>query len=327
MTFSHTVSGTNTLLLVQVYIQANGSSDTVKNLTFNGTAMTLVLQDRDTRSGTGDLETWRLVNPASGTHNVVVTINDTTARVLHAGALSYRGVNQSSPIGANTFSDQGSSTSHSLSLTTTSTNSLLVGMCTSYGTGTGITPGSGQLQKWLQTDNNETEGDDKATSTAGSYNLSYNLSSSHSADLLAVEVKAANTSCIPVGAAFPLLNTSAGSETSSMEGTVTSTPTVAPTPKSPLTVMARPNVSRDGAPVHFNFNLAKPAAIHLVLFALTGEQVYQAQATGAAGSNDILWDLRNSVGSPVSSGLYVYVLTADDGEANALVMGKVAIIH
>ena len=324
-TFSYTVSGTNTLLLVQVYIEANGTSDVVNTVTFNGTALTRIVQDRDTTSGHGDLETWRLVNPASGTHNVVVSISDTTARVLHIGAISYTGVNQTSPIGASTSLNQAAATSHSISLTTTTANSLVVGMCTSYGTGVGITPGTGQVQKWVKTDNNETEGDDKAAPTAGSTSLSYTLASSQSADMEVVEIKAVNTSCAPVPAEMPF---SSGEGATDRTQTPTTTPTISPTPSTPgLEVVAAPNVSRDGQPIQFRVRLDEPAKIEVFLFNLTGEQVFEAESQGNAGLNTITWNLENLDNSQVASGLYIYVLKAEDGGSIKIQRGKVAVLH
>ena len=328
-TFSHTVSGTNTLLLVQVCIEANGAKDTVKSVTYNGTALTPVLRDHDTSgSGRGDLEAWRLVNPALGTHNVVVTINDATPQVLHVGALSYKGVNQASPIGASSSVNQPSNTSHGLSLMTTAMNSLLVSMCTSYSTGVEITPGIRQIQKWLKTDNNETEGDDKPAPNKGSNTLSYTLSSSHSADILAVEVKAANTSCAPMGAEAPL--SGPGEEAVSMEETITPTPTPIPTlgsHRDNWTVVAAPNVSHNGQPVQFRVNLEKPSEIQLSLFSVSGEKAFETSIQGNAGLNTISWNLSNSSASPVASGLYFYQVQAGSDGGQALKIGKVAVLH
>jgi hypothetical protein len=185
------VSGTNTLLLVQVVIQAHGPADTVSSATYNGIALTRAIKDQDTSSNHGTLETWYLVNPPTGTNNVVVAIADTVAQVLHVGAISYKGVNQSTPIGATNSLNQGTLvSSHSISLATTSAGSLVVDLCESYSaTGTVITPGAGQNQRWTRTDNFPTEVDDLATTTAGTYTMSYTTGTqAHSADMEAVEI-------------------------------------------------------------------------------------------------------------------------------------------
>jgi hypothetical protein len=92
-------------------------------------------------------------------------------------------------------------------------------------------------------------------------------------------------------------------------------------------VVVASNVSSNGTPVRFILNLARPAVIHLALFSLAGEQVYQTQAQGAAGLNNVLWNLQNSASETVSSGLYVYFISLNDGETHAQAMGKVVILH
>src|SRR5579872_5467321 len=190
-TFAHTVNGANTLLLVQVAIQAIGATDTVNTVTYAGVTLTRAVSIQWNPTGTtvGSLETWYLVNPIPGTNNVFVQINDATGQVLHIGAISYQGVDQSTPIGAVTTVGQISAAAHSVTLTTTQANSLMVDMFGVFTTD-GITVGTGQTQRWLEgadNPNNSTEGDELPTTTAGNYTMSYTVATAHSAAMAAVE--------------------------------------------------------------------------------------------------------------------------------------------
>lgn len=91
--------------------------------------------------------------------------------------------------------------------------------------------------------------------------------------------------------------------------------------------VAVPNISRDGKPVSFEVNLASPAHLVLSLYALTGEKVYSAEAQGSAGLNSLVWNLQNSAGQPVASGLYVYLVEASAEGGKQSRVGKVVVVH
>lgn len=119
--------------------------------------------------------------------------------------------------------------------------------------------------------------------------------------------------------------------------TPTPTPTSTPTPSPTLTfsptpvnnqlVVVAPNISKDGEPVKFMVNLEKPSQIKLSLFNLVGEQVYQASIPGESGTNTLLWQVQNQKNEPVASGLYIYVVSFDNGSGVVNKVGKVAVLH
>ncbi|HEY5038701.1 MAG TPA: hypothetical protein VIJ93_06490, partial [bacterium] len=212
VTFSHTVSGTKTLLLVQVYIQAIGATDTVKTATYAGETMIMAMAIQDSKGGLGSLETWYLVNPTPGTNNVIVTINDTKARFLNVGAVSYQGVDQITPIGAmTTVNHQASNIFHQVMLTSTQAKSLIADMVVTNNTEP-ITPGVGQTRRWAEGDNGPvtgkgirrswskgignlihgrigwSEGDELATTAVGQYTMNYAAGTAHTADMEAIEI-------------------------------------------------------------------------------------------------------------------------------------------
>lgn len=84
-TFSHTISGSDTILFVAV---SNENGGAMTGVTYNGVAMTEI------GTGQGTLHLYYLINPTAGANNVVAT-RATTTNDFHAWALSYTGAKQS----------------------------------------------------------------------------------------------------------------------------------------------------------------------------------------------------------------------------------------
>src|SRR5262245_53884091 len=92
-TWSHTCTGTDLYLKVGVSIDG---STTVSSVTYNGVSLTQLGVADDGTANTRS-EVWRLVAPATGAHNVVVTL--AAAAKFHCAASSYTGVHQTTPTG------------------------------------------------------------------------------------------------------------------------------------------------------------------------------------------------------------------------------------
>jgi hypothetical protein len=92
LSFSHTCTGTNRLILVGVWSDA---ADDVNSVTYAGASLTQI-----TKGQVGATGEWvyfyYLANPASGANTVAVDFASTGG---HARVVSYNGVNQTSPIG------------------------------------------------------------------------------------------------------------------------------------------------------------------------------------------------------------------------------------
>lgn len=93
LTFSHTVGagGVDRLLIVSVSID----NRTVSGVTYGGVAMTSV---GSVQNGAQISHMWRLIAPATGANNVVVTMSGGGVDII-AVATSYTGVNQATPLG------------------------------------------------------------------------------------------------------------------------------------------------------------------------------------------------------------------------------------
>lgn len=137
LTFSHTTSGTERLLVVNAGLWTN-SGKTVTGVTYNGTAMTLV--DNGAADANNNCYMYYLINPDSGTHDVVISASGTCD--LWGASASYNGVNQLAPLG-DTNKSNGSGDPLTGTVTTTEANSWIIMVNYGNGGGDGQTAGAG----------------------------------------------------------------------------------------------------------------------------------------------------------------------------------------
>lgn len=90
--WNHTCTGSNRFLAVDVSLLSAGQ--TVTGITYNGVALSLI-GAQSTVTSFGRVECWGLVNPASGSNSIVVTISGSVAS--SSAAVSYTGVHQTVP--------------------------------------------------------------------------------------------------------------------------------------------------------------------------------------------------------------------------------------
>jgi sugar lactone lactonase YvrE len=120
-------------------------------------------------------------------------------------------------------------------------------------------------------------------------------------------------------------------EGSRLTSTPTSTPTNTPTPTPGnallSSVVAEPNISQNGEPIRFLVKLNQAGQIKLSVYSVASEEVYQTTMQGSAETNSLVWDLENQVDQKVASGLYIFVLQANEGSGVVSKIGKVVILH
>lgn len=97
LTYAHTCTGTDRFLYVHVTTLTTGSH-TINSVTYNGVAMTPLVSNVQAYSATWKCHSYYLVNPASGTNDVVVTMASSPSASQRSGAVSYTGVDQTNPI-------------------------------------------------------------------------------------------------------------------------------------------------------------------------------------------------------------------------------------
>jgi hypothetical protein len=140
-TYSHTCTGTELILVVMVW--TSFGAKTVTGITYNGVALTEIGTDVDDATGNRHLAVWYLVGPATGAHNIVITLN-TTGNVSAISA-SYTGASQTGQPDS-TAAQPSTSTGDLITSTTTVANNswtiLMVGslggIASTGGTGTTV---------------------------------------------------------------------------------------------------------------------------------------------------------------------------------------------
>jgi uncharacterized repeat protein (TIGR01451 family) len=182
LTFAHTTGiGTNRLMLIGVAI----SAQSVSSVSYNGLALTLVGKAEDSGSKP-HAEIWSLVNPPSGTFNVVVTAP--SAGNIVAGATTFTGVNQ-----ANALGTSGSAVGLSVSVSSATNEMVFDSAC---GTAA-ITPNAAQTQLWNLAQGSIYGGASTKPGSAG-VTMSWTSSGGKSA-IVAVPIHPAPLSAIPGG--------------------------------------------------------------------------------------------------------------------------------
>lgn len=158
LTFAHTTTATaNRLLLVGVSINiTNAPTAGVVGVTYNGTALSFVGAHNDA-GNTRRVEMWYLLAPVSGTQNVVVSVNvpGGVNDGVVAGATTFTGVDQTSPLG--TFvSEDGAAGTYSQVDIPGVVNGMVFDTLSTDGTQT-VTQGLGtQTIQWNARSNNNT---------------------------------------------------------------------------------------------------------------------------------------------------------------------------
>lgn len=91
LTYSHTVAGSNRLIVVDSIV----AGATVTGVTYNGTSLTGITQITDDASRIHKL--WYLKAPDTGANNVVISVDASV--FIRGTSASYTGVDQTTPVG------------------------------------------------------------------------------------------------------------------------------------------------------------------------------------------------------------------------------------
>jgi hypothetical protein len=188
-TFSKSVSTSSTLLMV------HSSNSYTIGATYDGITMSVATSAIVT-SGQGygqSPSTWYLVNPPSGTHDVVVTLQSGFGGGNEVSAVSYTGTDTTNPFGSMKIGDGiliGPATSRpSVNITTLNANSIIDdNVVTNPGT---VTANAPQVQQVFESGAGSSHGASTLEApTAGSYTLGWSNSADDSWAEIAVEINA-----------------------------------------------------------------------------------------------------------------------------------------
>lgn len=189
LTWSHTCSGTNRLLIVSVSI---GGTQTVSGITYSGVALTLVSGGTAT-NGSSHVEKWYLIGPATGANDVVVTFS-TSANAV-SGAISYSGASQTTPLGT-AASATGGTTVATVDVSSATSEIVEDAMCAFDALGAPTaTVGASQTERWNASagpTGGDTRGCGSTETGAATTTMSWTLSAVTPWAIVAVPVKAAS---------------------------------------------------------------------------------------------------------------------------------------
>lgn len=186
--WTHTISGTNTILIVGVAINQSNADESVSSITFNGKPFSAI--GATTRNNKFQTELWYRLAPDAGTHNIVVTLNG-AARFV-AGAISFNGVDQGTSLGTYAGATSNNSDPH---VTVSSEADALVVDVMGYGdSSTTATVGSGQTQRWTDvttsgSSSSDAVGQGSTEAGASSVAMTWTLSSKEEWCISAVSVR------------------------------------------------------------------------------------------------------------------------------------------
>ena len=200
LTFNHTCSGSNRVLIVDVAV-GNSPDSMTCGVTYNGVAMTSLAKKHSNENTAGYIEKFILINPASGSNSVVVTLTG-AATTLIAGGKSYNGASQTlADYTGSVVSASGADATPTVNVTGTALDSIVDdGSCN----GNAFTAvGAGQTQRWDVPVNNNTAAGNARGSTepgnGGTVTMSYTVTSDWWA-IIAVEIPVvAESAGTPVG--------------------------------------------------------------------------------------------------------------------------------
>ena len=191
VTVSHTVSGSNRLLLVGITLGSNTlQTRQATTVTWNGAPLTLVgAVNHVTLPSRSRTEIWRLVNPDAGTYNVVVNLNgslDSTGYQAVVSVMSFTGVDQTTPLGTYA-SSSGTAATQSVAISSAA-NELAFAVA---GAQTQLLTNSGNTEYWNDTTMIRTFAAGGTKAGASSVTMTWTKSTTSSWTMSGVSIKPA----------------------------------------------------------------------------------------------------------------------------------------
>lgn len=173
LTFSHTVGAGSNRILWVAFLVNDAAPAAVSSVTYNGVAMTATVDSPFVEQATIYQHLFYLVAPASGAHNVVITMASSMSGI-NAHAVSYAGAKQTGVPDAHA-TGTGTGTTGTMTATTVADNSWLVGFFRNEAAGNG-TAGGGTTQRTSIVGNSSFDDSGGAKTPAGSYSVTETFS-------------------------------------------------------------------------------------------------------------------------------------------------------
>lgn len=145
-TWSHTCSGNDRFLLAATVAKRdNNPGDGIESVDYGGDALTLLAEETVAGSNTVTLSVWYLVAPAMGANTITFLGDASTNTSWACGAISYTGVNQTTPYSASFTTNAAASTDVSDAITSAA-GEIVVDFVGAY-LPTAIGVGAGQTKR------------------------------------------------------------------------------------------------------------------------------------------------------------------------------------
>ena len=204
--FSFSASGSNRVVFVVVSWITYPETGAAITMTYGGSPMEYIGAATIDSFGLLSVGVWKLVNPPTGSQTVALTANKTIYGVL--GAVSFTGVDQTTPNGSLTAANGSSTTPSATEPATTSGNMVLGGLIVTFGSYT-ITAGrtlaySGQERPG----SGYSGGAEYASASGSSMAMNWTLSDSKAWAAFAMEILAAVE--VPANTVAPAVTPTAG---------------------------------------------------------------------------------------------------------------------
>lgn len=191
LTFSHTTTstGTNVVLVVGISLNISGTNTAqVTSVTYNGVTLTKAVAEDDGTGTASRSEIWYLVAPATGANNVVVTVAPVNTGKpsevgIVAGAITFTGADQSTPIRGSALNKDGGGTGSKYAYVNVSSSAndyVFENLALVSGT-TAASSSTAQVSKWATAStggHNDAYGFGSTRAGAASVPMSENLSAS-----------------------------------------------------------------------------------------------------------------------------------------------------
>ncbi len=178
--------GANRYMLAAVFGYTNPTG-----VTYNGVALTQVVAPVQIDNTYTYISLWELVNPPSGTYNIVVNFSS-SAIETSVGVTTWSNVDQTTPHGT-AVSAIGSSTAPSVNVSSNSNQLIADFMAYNTVNSTSITAGSGQTQRYARVSSNANGAGSSKTPTGGTTTMSWTLGSSQTWGIIGVPINPVNT--------------------------------------------------------------------------------------------------------------------------------------
>jgi len=188
LTWSHTCTGTNLMLVVTVSLSASAANCRATGVTYNGVAMT---KGVESSGATTDAKqsVWYLSNPDTGAHDVVVSLANNN--LVTASSISFTGTDG---VGGSNSNGGGSTAFSTVAVTTTGTNGIIVD---AHGDSSSTTPPSSDsstLHSVTRSNNGHASG--YKTFVSGNQTRTWSISPNGYWEIAALEIKAAASAVV-----------------------------------------------------------------------------------------------------------------------------------